>query len=234
MKLSINHKLISRNKKISQYVLYASLAMLVLGFVWSLKNQDSQELFIAYTILVPAYILVQISIRLANKWGRSPRPDEIVASSLKGLNNDYTLYTYTTGVPHLLVGPAGTWIINPCHQSGTIIYNPDKKRYKQENGPGFFAKLFAQEGLPDIAKDTENLVRKYHTFNTKNNITIDLEPKVINLFFSDEVSLQTKNAPDLLLLSGKIKDFLRQTAKKANIKKEEIKVITDQLPDVTD
>lgn len=233
MKLSINNELISRNKKISQFVLYAALALMVLGFIWSLQNPETDQFIFAYLILIPAYFLVQINIQLANKWGRSPRPDEVVAASLKGLNNDYTLYIYTIDTPHLLVGPAGVWIINPYHQSGDIVYDIEKKRYKQENGPGLIARLFAQESLPNISSEVKRSLKRFKNYNTKNNINIDLEPQVINLFFAEDVSIKTKNSPDLLLPAGKIKDYIRQTAKKMNIKKEEIKKITDQLPDAT-
>ena len=103
MKISTNQKLIERNKKISQYTLYVSLALLAVGFIWSIRNTDPDKSLIGWMILVPSYFLVQISIYMANKWGKSPRPDEIVVQSLKGLNDEYTLYNFTTPVPHLLV-----------------------------------------------------------------------------------------------------------------------------------
>jgi FtsH-binding integral membrane protein len=87
MRISNNQKFIDRNKKISQIILYSALGLLVLGFVWSLKNTNVEQNLTAYYILIPAYLLVQVAISMANKWGRSPRPDEIIALSLKGLNN---------------------------------------------------------------------------------------------------------------------------------------------------
>lgn len=230
MKFSINHKLISRNQKISQIVLYASLALLVLGFVWSIRNPDSSESSISYMILIPAYILVQVSILMANKWGRSPRHDEIVATSLKGLDNQYTLYNYSTGVPHLLVGPAGILIINPYHHSGEISYNTEKKRYDQKGGPGIFSKIFAQEGLPSIERETGKLMKKYQNYVKSKDLTFDFKPQVIHLFYSDDVSVNPKNAPDLLVLQKKLKDMVRKTAKKISLQNDDIDKIIKQLP----
>ena len=139
MKIYNNQKLIKKKKTISQVVLYFSMGLLTLGFLWSLNDKNS-NLSLAYLILIPAYLLVQVSIYLANKWGRSPRPDEIVAAALKGMNNQYVLYNYMTDLPHVLVGPAGVFLILTYYQSGVISYNPDKKRYEQKNGPKFFAK----------------------------------------------------------------------------------------------
>ena len=68
MKLSINNNLIERNKKISQIMLYASLALLILGFIWTIRNPEPANTFIGYIILIPAYLLVQMSIFMANRW----------------------------------------------------------------------------------------------------------------------------------------------------------------------
>ena len=92
MKLSVNNKLIERNKKIAQTILYVSLALLIIGFIWTLRNEEPSKSLVGYLILIPAFLLVQVSIYMANRWGKSPRPDEIVVSALKGLDNQYTLY----------------------------------------------------------------------------------------------------------------------------------------------
>ena len=129
MKVSINTKLINRNKKISQYTLYIALALLTLGFIWTLRNNDPQKTLTGYLILIPSYILVQFSIYMANNWGSDPRPDEIVLNALKGLNNDYHIYIYTTKIPYLLVGPMGIWALTPHHHKGEIVYDAEKENY---------------------------------------------------------------------------------------------------------
>ena len=156
MKIYNNQKLIKKRKILSQVILYFSMAMLTLGFLWSLSDSNKSQLTYAYLILIPAYLLVQVSIYMANKWGRSPRPDEIVASSLKGLNNQYTLYNYMTDVPHMLIGPAGVYLILPYYHSGTISYNAEKQHYQQKGGPGFFSRTFAQEGIPALRRKTKS------------------------------------------------------------------------------
>jgi len=234
MNISSNMKLIERNKKISQIVLYSSLALLTLGFMWSFTNPNSSQATLSYFILIPAYILVQVSIYMANKWGRSPRPDEIIINSLKGLNNQYNLYNYTTSVPHLLVGPAGIWIIKPYHHSGEISYNPEKKRYEQKGGPGFITKLFAQESLPNIERESKMYLADYHSYLEKNNLAIEKDPQIANLFFSEKAHINAKNAPEICIHADKFKELLRQVAKKSTISDVGIKRITSQLPKFTD
>ncbi len=231
MKLSINNKLIERNNKIAQLTLYISLALLTIGFIWTLRNSEPSKSLIGYLILIPAYLLVQVSIFMANRWGKSPRPDEIVVQALKGLDDKYTLYNYTTGVPHLLVGPNGVWIINPYHHKGEISYNLEKKQYQQKGGPNFIAKYFAQEGLPNINREVNTLKRDLDNYLKKNSIIINKNPEVVNLFYSDKIFLKTNNSPDINLKTSKLKDFIRKYVKKVKIPLEKIEELRRQLPE---
>ena len=230
MKLSINNKRIDRNKKIAQIALFASLALLIIGFVWTLRNSEPSKSLTGYLILIPAYVLVQISIFLANRWGKSPRPDEIVVQALKGLDNRYTLYNFTTGVPHLLVGPIGAWIINPYSHKGEISYNPERNQYRQKGGPNFIAKYFAQEGLPNITREVFSLKRDLNKYFDKNSIQFDEEPVVVNLFYSDDIILQINNSPEINIKSKKLKNFIRKYIKKTTISQEKIEKLRSRLP----
>lgn len=230
MKLSINVKLIERNKKIAQITLYISLALLTIGFIWTLRNSEPSKSLIGYLILIPAYLLVQVSIFMANRWGKSPRPDEIVVQALKGLDDKYTLYNFTAGVPHLLVGPIGVWIINPYHHKGEISYNLEKNQYKQKGGANFILKQFAQEGLPNITREVSSLKRNLNKYFKEKSIHIDIEPEVINLFYSDNIILLTNKAPEMNLKSNKLKIFIRNQVKKTRIPTNKIEKLRSLLP----
>ncbi|MCJ7650976.1 MAG: hypothetical protein MUP85_20385 [Candidatus Lokiarchaeota archaeon] len=232
MKTSINTKLIKRNKKIAQITLYGSLALLTIGFVWTIRNPEPSKTYFGYFILIPAYLLVQISIYMSNRWGKSPRPDEIVAQALKGLDDKFTLYSYTTAVPHLLLGPIGVWIINPYHHSGEISYDPDKQRYLQKGGPNFISKHFSQEGLPNIKKDVAGLKKEFIAYLEKKSIQYDEDLKVINLFYSENAVLKTSNAPEINLKSEKLKDFVRKYLKTTRVPEKIIVQMQKYMPSV--
>ncbi|HEY60945.1 MAG TPA: hypothetical protein G4N92_09745 [Anaerolineae bacterium] len=231
MKIITNEKLISRNKKLSQYALYGALAVLLLGFILTFNNPDTSEIGWAYLILIPGYILVQVSIHLGNKWGRSPRPDEIVSQSFKGLDDRYSLYHYTTGVPHLLIGPAGIWIIKPYHQSGQISYDSQKKKYQQKGGANIFTKLFSQEGIGDIEHDSRLLRKKLQKYFSKLSIQNYAEPKTVNVFYSEKVDVKANNAPELTLNANKLKNYIRKYSKSNPAEQEMIDLIKKMLPD---
>ena len=230
MKLSINHKLIQKNKRISQIILYTSLALLLIGFLLTINNKDLSQTLYAYLILIPAYILVQVSIYMANRWGRSPRPDEIILQSLKGMDDRFTLYTYTTKIPFLLLGPAGLFIIKPYHQSGTITYNSAKSHYEQKKGGNFITRLFGQESIPDIEKESKYFLKQFEKYISNQKLDIEIAPKIINVFFSEKADIQAKNAPEVTIHTDRLKDFIRQQSKSATLSEEEVKRIRLQLP----
>ena len=230
MKVSLNIKIIERNKKIAQYTLYISLALLVVGFIWSIRNTDPEKSFLGWLILFPSFLLVQLSTYMSNKWGKSPRPDEIISQSLKGLNDDFTFYNFSTAVPHLLIGPQGIWVLNAYLHKGEISYDVNKSKYIQKGGAGFIGKFFGQEKLPNISKDSLNLNNDLAAFFTNEGIDPGTDPLVINVFLSDNVDLRGKNFPEICIKAEKLKSLVRRESKNKILTTEEISKITNLLP----
>ena len=230
MKIVNNEILISRNKKISQIILYAALGLLVIGIIWSVSNPTSNQVTFSYIILIPAFILVQISIYMTNRWGRSPRPDEILEQSLKGLDDKYTLYNYTTGVPHMLVGPSGIHILKPYHHYGEIRYDSEKGKYIQEGGPGFISKIFAQESLPNISRENNLLIKDLEKYFKKLNVEPFEEPEIINVFYSDKAYVNARRAPNTTIHAHKLKDSIRKNAKQKKLDQQDIDHLRHALP----
>ncbi len=126
MKIISNTKLIERNAKIAKYTFYASLGILGIGMYLSFKYPDDVNMMSWMMVtLIVGFLLSQISIYFQNKFGKKPRPDEMITASLKGMDDKYTLFHYSSPVSHLLVGPAGIWGLIPYDQNGTIVYEKD-------------------------------------------------------------------------------------------------------------
>src|SRR5687768_13666795 len=120
MKIIKNEQLIKRNAKIGSWTSMAALVVLGTGMYISFTRT---ELFVYSLIaLVLGFTLTQIGMYMGSKYGRSPRPDEKLDAGLKGLQNEFVMYHYTTPASHLLLGPAGVWVIKPYHQRGQVAY----------------------------------------------------------------------------------------------------------------
>jgi hypothetical protein len=234
MKISINEKLVKRNKTITQFSLYGAIALIVIGLVMTFSNSNNQNniTFLSYLVLLPAYILMQINALMMNKWGRKPREDEIVSSSLKGLDTRYFLYHYTTPPSHLLVGPSGIWIINAFHQQGTISYDEKKKKYIQKGGGNILSKIFALDALSDIEREPKKQLSSLERYFLKIEIKDYPQPTVANVFYHPAAKVEAKNAPELTIHIEKLKDIIRQKGKTNPIKDDQLLKITKKLPEV--
>ena len=229
MKIIKNEKLIKRNSKIGQYTSLGALAVLGVGMYISFTQPD---LFVwAVGALLLGFTLTQVGMYFGNRWGRSPRPDEKLDTGLKGLHKDFNIYHWTTPVSHLLVGPAGIWVLIPYHQRGHVTYRKD--RWKMVGG-GFlqnYMRLFGQEGLgrPDLEAEAEiNSIRKALAKDMEEDEIPEIQAVLV--FTTDGVEIEAEEAPIPALPLKKIKDFMRNKAKERPITVEELEKVKAVLP----
>ncbi len=221
---------IERNAKIGKYTSLASLVILAGGMYISFAYPTM--LSVSFIALLVGFVLSQVGIYFGNRWGRHPRIDERLTAALKGLTKDYTLYNFLTPVNHLLIGPAGVWIIEPYYQRGRIVYEGNK--WKQKGG-GFmlgYLKLFAQEGLgrPDfeLKTDIENLTKGFKKFLNEGEEIPQINVALV--FTDDRVDLQTGDAPIPTMKIEQLKEFIRKSAKQNPFPPAEINRICAVLP----
>jgi hypothetical protein len=229
MKVVIDEKLVKRNAKIGQVLTIVSLVTLGAGMFITFQKPELLSLSIGALLL--GFLLSQVGIYFTNRWGRSPRPDEQISLALKGLDKRYALYHYHTPASHVLVGPAGIWVLIPKHQRGTITYS--KNRWRQSGG-GFiqnYLKIFAQEGIgrPDleIESDIDGL-KKFLGKNIPDHIEIP-EIQAALIFSDPNIDIQADEAPAPTISAKKLKDLIRKTAKGKPIPLETVLMIQDAI-----
>ena len=230
MKIIRNDKLIQRNKKIGSWTSIAALAVLGLGMYISFNHT---ELF-AYSIaaLLVGFTLTQIGIYMGNRYGRSPRPDEKLDAGLKGLQNDFAMYHYVTPASHLLVGPAGIWVLLPYHQRGQVSFKKD--RWKMSGG-GFlqsYMRIFGQEGIgrPDVEIDAEVDAVKRHLAKQMEETEIP-EVNAMMIFTSDDVTIDAEGAPIPAVKVKEIKEFFRKKGKEKVLSVTQLAAVKAALPE---
>jgi hypothetical protein len=190
-----------------------------------------QDLFIyALVALLLGFTMTQIGMYLGNRYGRRPRPDEKLDAGLKGLSNDFTLYHYSTPASHLLVGPAGMWLLLPYHQRGKVVF---KKNRWQMSGGGFvqsYMRIFGQEGLgrPDIEIDKESTSLKKYLARRLEEAEIP-EPKSVLVFTSDEIEIDSEGATVPAMKLKQLKDFIRQKAKEEKFPSGSLSALNEAL-----
>ncbi len=230
MKIIKNEKLIKRNSTIGNFTSIGALVVLGVGMYISLKRTD---LFIyALVALLIGFTLTQVGMYMGNRYGRSPRPDERLDTGLKGLPGDYTIYHYMTPVSHLLVGPAGVWLLMPYFQRGQVTF---KKNRWQMSGGGFiqgYMRVFGQENLgrPDIEVDNEvNGLKKFLAKQMEESQIPEIKPLMI--FTNDDVEINAGETPIPAMKLKQVKDFIRQKAKEKPVSQIQIAAVKAALPE---
>ena len=236
MNIQRNDRLIKRNSQIGRYTMFAGLAVLLGGMFISFKYQEQFGLSMGALIL--GFILSQVGIFYSNRWGRRPRPDELIDQALKGLDFKYTIYHYSGPAPHILLGPSGIWALLPYYQRGTITF--EKGRWRQRGGGAMYGylKIFAQEGLGrpemDVAAEVENiqayLKKKLppETFPEES-----LPPVQAALVFTNERATidipKEATPPAATVMLKDLKPLVRKVEKGKGLTIEKIKLIEDAL-----
>ena len=231
MKIIKNEKMIKRNARIAQFTMLAGLAVLAGGMYYSFRYPE--QVAVSLGALMLGFLFSQIGIFFMNRWGRRPRPDEQIDQALKGLDKKYTLYHYASPTSHLLVGPAGVWVLKPHHQRGIISY--ENNRWRQRGG-GLalqYLKIFAQEGLgrPDL--EVLHEIERMQNYLGKEIPDENVPPIQAALVFTHpdvkiEIS-EDAQPPAVTVPLSKLKDLIRKSAKAKSISQEKTQLINDAL-----
>ena len=229
MRIIKDEKLIKRNATIGQYTSFAALAVLGVGMYISFQRQD---LFI-YSIgaLLLGFTMTQIGMYFSNRFGRHPRPDEQLDAALKGLPGDNSIYHYVTPIPHLLVSPAGVWVLHTYHQRGKVSYTKNRWRL---SGGGFmqaYMSLFGQEGIgrPDL--DVANEIASLKKYLAKHMDEAEIpEIQGALVFTNEEAEVDPEGAPIPVMKAKQLKEFIRQKSKERPVDSMMLERLRAALP----
>ena len=228
MNIIRNESLVKRNARIAQITMLGGLAVLAGGMFVSFRYPE--QLGLSLGALMLGFLLSQVGIFFTNRWGRHPRPDEHLDQALKGLDKKYSLYHYTTPVSHLLVGPAGVWVLIPQNQRGTITY--EKGRWRQRGG-NLYLKIFAQEGLgrPDleVGGEIERMQRFLEERSPEGNLP-SIQAALV--FTHPDVKIEIQEDADIpaeTVAANKLKDLIRKASKTKTLSMNQAQQIKDLL-----
>jgi hypothetical protein len=226
-----NENLIQRNTIIGKYSGIISIAILAAGMYLSFRYQE--QIMYSMIALILGFTLSQVGIYYTNRFGRSPRPDQEMDNALKGLDDLYSIYHYQSPVSHLLVGPAGIWILFPFSQKGKVIYDDKKGRWKRIGG-NFYMRFFAQDSIGKPTQEINAAVKRL----TKGLSKIpDFELPVIKaalVFTNERAEVDAEGAPYPTLHARQLKKLIRKEAKgDTALPTIALKTIQDYLGPVT-
>lgn len=232
MNIVRNEKLVKRNRRLAQIAMLASLLIMAAASFVAFQYQE-WSFYAVIAVLAVGFPLSQIGLFMTNRWGRNPRPDELLDKALKGLDKKYSIYHFASPVSHLLLGPAGVWVLFPYFQSGEISYAKGRWQQKRSGLLFLYLKIFAQEGLgrPDleVLAEVDKLKKVFNKLLPEGKIP----PINAALVFTHENATinvpENESPPAETVHARKLKDLLRKAAKSEPLSLEQVKTIQDSL-----
>ena len=234
MRIVKNEKYIQRNSKIGLWCSNIGLLLVLVPmffYVQAMMGSDVEALnFTLFAPTVIGVVLSQIGVYLGNRFGRSPRTDERLDAGLKGLPGEFTLYHYSTPVSHLLVGPAGLWVLLPYFQRGDVSYSNNRWRMAGGGALQKYMRVFGQESLGRPELDAEGEIQSLRKHLQK-QLTDEQLPTVraALVFTSDDVRINADGAPLPALKLKQLKDFIRQRSKERSVDSLTLEKIREAL-----
>lgn len=221
MKIIIDKKSVKRNATIGKILRWVSLGCMLIGLiaVFSEDIFSNPNLFtIFFSIMIVGVLLSSVSGFFTSRFGKSPRPDELIDKTFKGLDDRFQIFHYRSSIPHLLVGPAGLWSIVPTFIDGEIIYDENKENWTHKRN-SLVNRLLQKEYFPNPSteykhhkKELEKILKE----KTKTDNNPDL--KLLVLLLNKNVSISGIIEKDNILIMPfeKVKDRFRKIAKNIN------------------
>ncbi len=217
MKIIIDQKMVNRYGKIGSILRWLSIGFLVLG-VYAIftptifSNQNLVSLY--FGVMILGVIASSVSNHLTSRYGRSPRPDELLDKSLKGLDDRFTLYHYELPVPHLLIGQTGIWSLIPSFVDGKIIYDEKKKTWVRKGG-SFLNRFLSREAFSRPDKELEVHKKDLEKFLKTKGVSEDfvLQGALVLLNKNTTIEGKSENDAIFILPLDKLKEKIRKGAK---------------------
>jgi hypothetical protein len=222
MQVTKNEKFIRRRNRLGVYASLFGLAVLVVGFIVSLQ-QNQDLLWVSLVAIVLGFILAQFGNYSLRRWGRSPRPDQVIETALKGFDDRYHYYAWALPWPYVLLSPQGIHLFIVRDQTGEISVRGAEWKSKFSIGKLLLA--FAQEGLgnPTIeAQDAANRLLAWIKARLP-DFSGAVQPVIV--FIDPRAKLQITEPVVPVLEPKNLKKWLRGAGKGDTLKAAELRAL---------
>lgn len=206
MQVTTNVKLIKRRADMGKYASLGGLAVLVAGFAASFQQN---LIWISLVAVIVGFLLAQFGNYSLRRWGRAPRPDQILEMSLKGFDDRYHFYAWALPVPYVLLSPQGVHVFVTRDQTGQISVNGSQWRSKLSLGKILL--FFGQEGLGNPTAEALETAGRLDTWIKANlpDVSAPVQPAVV--FIDERAQLQITEPTVPVLEAKGLKKWLRSS-----------------------
>lgn len=224
MRVSTNTKLIRRRSRLGMIVSLSGIAILAVGMFTSLRTQDQPQLvWVPMVSLIGGFLLAQFGSYNLRRWGRSPRPDQVLEESMKGFDDRYHFYAWTLPAPYVLLTPQGVYTLITRDQTGQITANG--ATWKTKFSISRVLLLFAQEGLGNPSEEARAQAGRLQQWirGKLPEVATDVQPVIV--FIDPRANLQVTDPVVPVLDAKGLKKWLRGAGKGDTLKAVDFKAL---------
>lgn len=209
MQIVTNEEFVKTRARIGKLGTVVGLVGMGSGFVASF---NVEYILASYILLIFGILAFNVGRYNAMRWGMHPREDEIIASSLKGLDHKYVLINYAPAMPsiHVVLSPFGLIHIETRHSEGEIVCEGD--RWRRKRGVLTWLRGFAEGQLGNPTKSAQATMERLKTFLSE-RVGADLAEQVpveaVVVFVNPRVSLKATNPVVPTMTSKDLKAHIR-------------------------
>lgn len=206
----------------------ASFAAVIIVFL------QPSFLGLAFGLMLAGGLFSQLGTAIHNRFGRSPRMDQILDDSLKGFGDTYALFHYFLGTHHTLFTPAGVFALIPRDEQGEVrfesdqwIHKPGKRKFGRSRKP--------LKDLERIAARETKAMKKALTKKFPSRSEIPVGPLLV--FIASDTTVNAEGSPTRAAHRKKLKSYLRQLDRQKSFSTEDIHQLAiafNIAPGVTD
>jgi hypothetical protein len=219
MRIVRDDEMIGRRRRIGQVaslvglgILAAGMAVVFFGPQWGIPVDVA--VWVPLGTLIVGFVLSQIGLYFTNRWGRRPRPDQLVDQNLKGLGKEYKMYHYVLPAPHVLLTPEGPLVIVVRLDAGVITARGD--RWRQKMSAWRVLTFLGREGLGNPTREAQYQVQQVQRLiSERAQELVDAPVDGVIAFLAERVTLDVEEAPVPVVRGAKLKGYLRSRPGKA-------------------
>ncbi len=183
--------------------------------------------WLSLVALILGFLLAQYGNFNLRRYGRSPRPDQILEEGMKGFDDRYHLYAWSLPSPFVLLTPQGLYAFTTRDQTGKVSVNGSQ--WKSAFSITRVLMMFSQEGMGNPSQEAQTNATKLTQWIRTNlpDSTVTAQPAIV--FLDPRVQLEVTD-PVIPVLDAKgIKKWLRGGGRTDNLKTAEYRALETLL-----